>query len=281
MQLLGHNALINDAAWAQGDGYVVTADSAGSIRVWSVASGDVLSQLTGHHEWVSFVAVSPDGTRVASASEDGTVRVWRWGPGLPLHTSPLKNWATGVSMSPDGSRVATAAEGDGTVLLDAQTGARISVLDAKAIAAPAYAPDGTAVLVSEYGTPTARVRLIDTKSGAVRWVGPSLGTITAPDFHQDPPPLETRAVGVLGAAFSPDGTQVALMSETGLVVLNGKDGTQISAYVGEPYAEGLTTSSCSPPCAARPGHLMALRGGTGRIGRRRGRSGNRCARLGG
>ena len=185
--------------------------------------------------------MSPDGTRVASSSEDGTVRVWRWGPGLPARTIGAKSWVTGLAVSPDGSTVAAAAPGDGTFLVDLATGRRARVLDAAAVAAPTYAPDGSAVLVSEYGVPTAGVRLVDAATGAVRWRSPSLRTVTEPDYTTPDATPVTRAYGVLGSAFSADGSRIALATELGVTVLDAGDGHLLSTYVGEPASHNLSS----------------------------------------
>lgn len=54
-----------------GAGYT---DSA--IRVWDVATGNLLDTLQGHRSWVSSFAFSSDGTELLSSSADQTVRRW-------------------------------------------------------------------------------------------------------------------------------------------------------------------------------------------------------------
>jgi WD40 repeat protein len=59
------------------DGKTVVSGSADrTLRVWDVASGQILRILQGHTDAVRAIAYSPDGKLVASGSNDNTIRVW-------------------------------------------------------------------------------------------------------------------------------------------------------------------------------------------------------------
>ncbi|MEU6411502.1 caspase family protein [Microbispora sp. NPDC046933] len=82
-----------------------------TVRVWDVATGEVVAVLNGHTGHVNAVAFSPDGARLATAGDDTTVRVWDVATGEVVavftgHTGPVK----AVAFSPDGARLATAGE---------------------------------------------------------------------------------------------------------------------------------------------------------------------------
>jgi len=48
----------------------------GTVNLWHIASGQVLSQLTGHSEAISALAYSQDGQTLVSGSADQTVKIW-------------------------------------------------------------------------------------------------------------------------------------------------------------------------------------------------------------
>ena len=51
-----------------------------TIRLWDVATGEMLYILTGHTSVVLSVVFSPDGKTLASGSDDGTVLLWNLAP---------------------------------------------------------------------------------------------------------------------------------------------------------------------------------------------------------
>jgi WD40 repeat protein len=82
------------------------------VRLWDVATGEIVHTLTGHTKTVFSVAFSPDGATLASASRDNMVRLWDVATGEIVHTlTGHTNSVFSVAFSPDGTTLASAGGG--------------------------------------------------------------------------------------------------------------------------------------------------------------------------
>src|SRR5690349_6760882 len=89
MPQLGHpgRGTITSATFSP-DGRAVLSGGDSSLKLWDVATGQLVRTFMGHsvNSQVYSVAFSPDGRSVLSAGTDKTVRVWDLATGRPIRT---------------------------------------------------------------------------------------------------------------------------------------------------------------------------------------------------
>jgi WD40 repeat protein len=82
-----------------------------SLRLWSVASGELIETYIGHEASVNSVAFAPDGRSFVSASNDGTLRLWNTTYGKPIREFVgHSDRVNAVSFSPDGRLIASGSD---------------------------------------------------------------------------------------------------------------------------------------------------------------------------
>lgn len=137
----------------------LAASTLGQVRVWDMASGDLLWQLLDDfEEEVGGVALSSDGTLVAAGTgcvfdRPGTafVKVWDVASGTLLQDIPLPSFIKDVAFSPDGTLLA-ATSGETISLWQVSTGDLfIELHESPAhMLSVAFSPDGTRLLSVSY-----------------------------------------------------------------------------------------------------------------------------------
>lgn len=105
---VGRKRVVTCAAFSPDGISLATGYSDGMIRLWEVASGQVLATLEGHMDRVDDVEFSPDGSRLVTASSDGPARLWEAASGEALvalrgHTSAVLS----AGFSPDNHLITT------------------------------------------------------------------------------------------------------------------------------------------------------------------------------
>ncbi|MBD2654959.1 WD40 repeat domain-containing protein [Synechocystis sp. FACHB-383] len=73
----GPSLEINTIAVSPDSQLVATANKEGSIMLFDVNTGKLITTLQGHQGWVLSLAFSPDGDTLYSGAEDKIVKIWR------------------------------------------------------------------------------------------------------------------------------------------------------------------------------------------------------------
>ena len=83
-----------------------------TIKIWNLATGELIRTLSGHSENVLSVAMSSDGRTLASGGGyDKTIKIWNLATGQLIRTlsGHFENvWS--VAISPDGRTLASGSE---------------------------------------------------------------------------------------------------------------------------------------------------------------------------
>ena len=68
---------VNAVALSPDDNILAAGYDDGTVRLWDVATQDIVATLEGHYDKVFAVDFQPpDGTMLVSSSNDGTIRLW-------------------------------------------------------------------------------------------------------------------------------------------------------------------------------------------------------------
>ena len=144
MMFSGHEGSLRGLAWSPDGERLATAGDDGTAKVWDMASGKELLNLTEHKEGAWSVAWSPDGSRLAVGCGNAEAHIWEATTGRKLLTlSGHNRFVRGVAWSPDGKRLATAS-GDRTARIwDVESGRQeLAIFHEDGVTSVAWSPDG-------------------------------------------------------------------------------------------------------------------------------------------
>jgi WD40 repeat protein len=189
-------------------GSILVGDSDGTLHRVSTSGHEemVAPAPPGHRAPLIQVAFSPDGRLFATSANDGeepsesserfTVKVWRAQDGVLLFTAPVANVRTrrAFAFSPDSASVAVVGLDRRIRLLQSSDGRELAVIgdDVEGVV---FTSDGRSLMGSMYGRLERRAFR--------RWR-------TADGVEE--PGVGRQGVAPLGFAFSPDGSQVAILT---------------------------------------------------------------------
>ncbi|MCB0070438.1 MAG: hypothetical protein KDE20_03230 [Caldilineaceae bacterium] len=228
----------NDLALNGPGTLLATAGNDRVVRIWDVATEELLFTLTGHRTPVLGVAFSPDGTELATAGADEQIILWSVADGAQLARYPNihSRYINSVAFSPDGARGISASVDWTAKIWDAKSGAVAATLNAHGdwVYDAVFSHDGR--LAATAGA-DGIARIWDAQTGVVlQALAGHLDDVTAVAFSADDTMLATAsrdgaamlwdvATGELmmtltghkgqlrDVLFSPDGTMLFTASE--------------------------------------------------------------------
>jgi WD40 repeat protein/tRNA A-37 threonylcarbamoyl transferase component Bud32 len=219
-------ALYALAVGADGSGLAAAGDGS-IVRLWSLATGELRSDLAEHELGVNVVVAA--GEWLVTGDELGVIRVWDPHTGERVHAFPSEEQPIAfdarnglfAAIARRRQRVWRLAPDALVRRISAHTG-RIRALE--------FGPDGTLYSASLDGTGA----VIDIARGTVRRLGSADGFVEQPIRSVDQ--LATRSRpnprGVRSLALSPDGGTVALVFEDGRIELYDRTGAPRGSWRG-------------------------------------------------
>jgi len=209
--LHGHPGVVRSVAVSADSRYLVSASTDSIVRLWDLASGELVRSLEGHTGAVISAAFSADGKIMASGDNHRTVRLWDVISGLEvklLSASDLQ--IRSLAFDLHGRIVAGHVGVDAIQLWDVAAGERFKFVETGLGGAPhlplAFSPDGK--MLAAGGSVTRRLRT----QGVVK-----LWTANGSDLLHELT-LGSRAYCL---AFSPDSRWLAAGDERGAITIWG------------------------------------------------------------
>ncbi len=208
----------------------------GEVQFWDLPSGRLRNSATICRDTLFGASVSPDSSKVAFGCSDKTVRVLEAATGRELlKILQHENWVLGTVFTVDGNRIVSVGRDRAAKLINASTGAfieNINRLRGELTAIARHPGRSTVVIGGEdripfyYMTQRPRKRIIDDDTTLIR-------------------EFEKQAGEILGLAFSPDGTRLAVATaDNSLPVYDVETGQLL--YVCEGSKAGIYSVAFHP-----------------------------------
>ncbi len=185
---------------------IVAGYLSGTARVWDAVTGLQLTLLARNASAVDTARFNADGSKVVTASDDGTIRVWHAQP-RELQTAFTSSYSGGTPNLPN-PVLAAEYSSDGGRILTVDNSGNAYVFTASGQQRAVINP-GNAVAVNSARFNRAGTEIVTADSDGTVDLWHATGT----NYTQIPLPSPIHLNGsVLYAAFSPDGSRIAVVT---------------------------------------------------------------------
>jgi WD40 repeat protein len=114
---VAHAVAPDVAAYSPDGRFLLTGDYIHQIKLWEVATGELVRTYAGHTDSITALTFSQDGAYFASGSADRTVRIWNVATGKNVNTlTEHASSVRAVAFSPDGLMLAS-GDDDGAIIV--------------------------------------------------------------------------------------------------------------------------------------------------------------------
>jgi WD40 repeat protein len=257
----GSGSKVNSAAFDSTGRFVALALSKGGIQVWSVENPHVVRRIAGdeyENKEVRF-GVGRSGDVLSSAGLTGTTHLFDPVSGKELAAFPVDRAnAESADVSPDGARVVASYVDGPTRIWDVASRRQVAALPSDGAWTAAYSRDGRRIVTADDDA----ARIWDARTGK------RLKTLTG-----------NLSIGIVSAAFGPDGSRVVTGGRNGAVRIwdasTGRLERTLMGHTGEVNSVAYSRDGRLVVAASKDGtaRVWEVERGTQlpRIGTRRGR----------